>query len=118
MSETVTCGHPESLIVTSVESDYQFCELCEARSERDDALTMEAHLGARVRLLQEALKPFSDFAGELFARNYNRRDRLVSIGAADLHLTVGDFFDARAALAKATVSQDARTPQETDKVES
>lgn len=51
--------------------------------------------------MRKALEPFSEFAGELFARNYNRSDRLISIGEANLHLSVGAFFDARAALSKA-----------------
>lgn len=50
------CGHPASLLVRSTESDYQFCELCEARRERNDALTMEEHLSARVRQMEGALK--------------------------------------------------------------
>ena len=35
------CGHHSSLLVKSVESNYQFCELCECRKERNDALEME-----------------------------------------------------------------------------
>lgn len=107
------CGHPTELLVRSTESDYAFCELCEARSERNDALTMEEHLGARVRVLEEALKPFAEFAKELFARNYNRSDRLMSIGDADLHLSVGAFFDAHTALVRAlpNVPREADTPQ-------
>lgn len=50
-NDPLSCGHPASLLVRSVESDYCFCELCEARKERDDALKMEEHLGARVRAL-------------------------------------------------------------------
>ena len=37
------CGHHHSLRVRSVESDYEFCQLCEARSELRDALAMEHH---------------------------------------------------------------------------
>lgn len=54
------CGHPASLLVQSVESDYRFCELCEARSERNDALKMEKHLGARVRILEAALRDIAN----------------------------------------------------------
>lgn len=56
MSEKLDCGHPASLLIKSTESDYQFCELCEARCERDDALHMEESLGVRVRALEDALR--------------------------------------------------------------
>lgn len=54
--DPLPCGHPALLLVQSTESDYTFCELCEARSERTDALQMEDHLGARVRILTSALE--------------------------------------------------------------
>lgn len=41
MTEAMQCGHPAEFVVKSVESDYQFCELCEAKSQLRDALTME-----------------------------------------------------------------------------
>lgn len=50
------CGHHPSLIVRSVESEYQFCELCEARSERNDALKMEEHYRYRSERLEAALR--------------------------------------------------------------
>lgn len=59
-NDPLACGHPASLLVRSAESDYCFCELCEARSERNDALKMEEHLGARVRLLTAALRGLLD----------------------------------------------------------
>lgn len=50
------CGHHPSLIVRSTESEYQFCELCEARSELNDALTMEEHYRYRSERLEVALR--------------------------------------------------------------
>lgn len=42
------CGHPISLLIRSVESDYAFCELCEERSMRKDSEEMEYHLLAKL----------------------------------------------------------------------
>lgn len=50
------CGHHESLLVKSVESDYQFCELCEARHRQRDAETMERWLKKRCDVLEERLR--------------------------------------------------------------
>lgn len=50
------CGHHPSLIVRSVESEYQFCELCEARRERNDAIAMEEHYRFRCERLEVALR--------------------------------------------------------------
>lgn len=44
VSATLECGHPAALLVKSVESDYKFCELCECRSQRNDAEKREAEL--------------------------------------------------------------------------
>lgn len=57
---------------------------------------------ARADKLAEALKPFSEIAGEFFARNYNKPDVVLKI--EDPHgdryvITAGDLFQARAALA-------------------
>lgn len=38
------CGHHTSLRVRSVESNYEYCDLCETMSRMRDALTMEADL--------------------------------------------------------------------------
>lgn len=40
----LNCGHPAALLGRSVESDYSFCELCEARSMLRDALYSEGEL--------------------------------------------------------------------------
>lgn len=37
----LACGHPAVLLVRSVESDYEHCQLCETRDRLRDALTME-----------------------------------------------------------------------------
>lgn len=46
---TLECGHPAELLTKSVESDYQFCELCEARSRARDAEAMEAELREQLK---------------------------------------------------------------------
>lgn len=43
------CGHPDELLVKSVESDHQFCELCECRDRLRDALEMERSLSADLK---------------------------------------------------------------------
>ena len=57
-------------------------------------------LHARVKALEEALRPFSELAGELFARNCNRGDVVVSFDKpSELHrLTFDDFLSARSVL--------------------
>jgi len=71
-NDPLPCGHPALMLVRSVESDYCFCELCEARKERDDALQMEAHLGARVRVLEEALRETSQAMAKLTLEGVDR----------------------------------------------
>lgn len=53
--------------------------------------------GERLDALTKALRPFSEMAGELFARNRHRGEVLIALdNPGDLHrITVGDFFDAR-----------------------
>jgi len=53
-----------------------------------------------VEALRAALEPFSDMAGELFARNWNASDVVIALdNPGDPHrVTVGDFFAARRAL--------------------
>jgi hypothetical protein len=48
----LACGHPHSLLIRSVESDYSFCELCDTRNQRDDAVTMEAALQIKLTAAQ------------------------------------------------------------------
>jgi hypothetical protein len=43
-AQELPCGHPASLLVSSVESDYACCELCDTRSRRDDAEQRELEL--------------------------------------------------------------------------
>lgn len=66
------------------------------------ALSEAEQRAARADKLAEALKPFSEIAGEFFARNYNKPDVVLKI--EDPHgdryvITAGDLFQARAALA-------------------
>lgn len=46
------CGHPESLRVRSVESDAEFCELCDTRQRCADAERSEAALRRGIRQLR------------------------------------------------------------------
>jgi len=59
----------------------------------------------RVRVLEEALRPFNIIAGELFARNFNRKDKVYSIQGispdgfpVELSLLFEAFLNAHAAL--------------------
>ncbi len=57
---------------------------------------------AEVKHLRERLKPFSEFAGVLFERNFNRTDSVAEMTDVDNipHVIfAGSFFDARTALA-------------------
>jgi hypothetical protein len=55
-------------------------------------------------VLERALEPFSVLAGELFARNYNRSDPVVTLtgqtdmGPAEMSLTFEAFLNARTTL--------------------
>jgi hypothetical protein len=83
----------------------------DAEAERDDALARLAAAEGRVAALTEALKPFKDMAGELFARNWNRSDVVIALdNPGEPHrLTFGDFLELNAALA--TVATPADTPE-------
>ena len=54
------CGHHISLKISSVESTHTFCELCEMRSERNDAVEMEIHLRAKLDAIITAAMPFAE----------------------------------------------------------
>lgn len=55
---------------------------------------------ALVDRMAEALRPFSDMAGELFARNYNREDQVLGFEFDGQRVTLkfADFLAARAIL--------------------
>ncbi len=57
-------------------------------------------LKAENERLQAALKPFSDMAGELFARNWNASQIVTALDKPDdpHRVTAGDYFAARMAL--------------------
>lgn len=59
MVRRLQCGHHSSLLIKSVESDYQVCELCEALHRKRDAETMEAHLIAENTALKAQLARFT-----------------------------------------------------------
>lgn len=75
-----------------------------AREEeaRSDAMEKaNAALRARVKDLEEGLAPFSEMAGELFARNYNISDVVLTLPRPDegpVAVTFGDFNRARTLL--------------------
>jgi hypothetical protein len=50
------CGHHPSLFIKSVESDAQWCELCDMRSQRNDAVQMEHHYRERLEVAERALR--------------------------------------------------------------
>lgn len=64
-----------------------------------DALLLEAK--SRIESLEAALKPFSEFAGIVFERNFENSDPVDTITASDgrrVTLYARDYFAARAAL--------------------
>ena len=65
-----------------------------------------AALASELLVLREALRPFSIAAGGLFTRNFNASDVLFLKAAtashAEVRVTAGDFFRARAALSGGT----------------
>jgi hypothetical protein len=73
-----------------------------AAALRDEMRDELARLREANRELVEALKPFSEMAGELFARNWNDEDVVAVLdNPGDPHrITASDFFRARAVLAK------------------
>lgn len=76
---------------TEIETELR-CAL-EAAEARVKALT------ERLAEMEAALEPFSDMAGELFARNWNTSDVVIALdNPCDPHrVTAGDFFAARRA---------------------
>lgn len=74
-----------------------------AYDQNEAALKARAEAAeAEVKRLRERLKPFSEFAGVLFERNFNRTDSVAEMTDVDNipHLIfAGSFFDARQALA-------------------
>lgn len=54
-SSNLPCGHHISSLVKSVESDAQFCEVCDLMSQRDDAVAMEEQYRAERDSLRKAL---------------------------------------------------------------
>lgn len=58
--------------------------------------------------LTKALEPFSKAAGELYARNWNASQVVMSFSAEEgiVKLTAGDFFAARSALSSSSTSRE------------
>ena len=62
--------------------------------------TQDAAKDARIRELEKALLPFSEMAGELFAKNWNNDEIAMSVNRDGKcsKLLASAFFDARAVL--------------------
>lgn len=78
----MSCGHPKSLVVRSVESDAEVCELCDTRQRRNDAEAMEL----RYRQQRDAL-----------------RLALIDLAVAVNAMPESDRFGATASLERARV---------------
>lgn len=67
----------------------------------DDEPNDYVHAMAEIWRLRAALEPFSQMAGELFARNKNEDEILIALDNPDdpHRITVADFFEARRVLA-------------------
>jgi hypothetical protein len=53
----MTCGHHRSLSISSAETGkFLYCELCNVRSERNDAVQLETELRARIAELERELR--------------------------------------------------------------
>lgn len=59
-ADMLPCGHHPSLLVKSVESDYQFCELCECRRMRNDAEQMERVYKEKLEAVTNAAQPSAE----------------------------------------------------------
>lgn len=72
----------------------------ELHEKLEDAEAEAKALRARVADLEAALKPFSDIAGEMFARNWNKEQIVLALDTPERvnRLTFDDFLAARAAL--------------------
>lgn len=95
-------GQDEMLATYSDDISRLRAEIEQLRRERDAQRTRQEE---RVRVLEEALRPFNIIAGELFARNFNRKDKVYSIQGispdgfpVELSLLFEAFLNARAAL--------------------
>lgn len=63
-TRNLPCGHDHSLGVRNIESNVVFCELCEARDERRDALTMEQDLARELAIAVEALRAIQIYGSD------------------------------------------------------
>lgn len=74
--DALECGHPASLMLHSAETgEPLYCELCDIRSQRNDAVRMEEHYKARAEkaeaerdALRERVARLNKEAGDLRAR--------------------------------------------------
>lgn len=64
----LACGHPAPLLVRSVESNYEYCQLCEARDRLRDALTMERTYAAQLADSEKRAKELADLIFEEYGR--------------------------------------------------
>ncbi|WP_028955933.1 hypothetical protein [Sulfitobacter sp. 20_GPM-1509m] len=88
---------------TNGEDKAHWSNIYNAENCRKAADTLAAQQ-AVIDELVAALRPFSEIAGEMFARNWNiDQSPVLALDNPERenHVTVADFFQARAALAKA-----------------
>lgn len=66
----------------------------------------------RIKALEDALRPFSRVAGEMFARNWNRDDVAILFDGEceEIRLIFADFLSAHAALAASQPAPDCHQP--------
>jgi len=78
------CGHPADLAVISAEEPGKFlyCELCNCRQERNDALQMEAELSAKLKQCQQDLNQTLADAQEEGTRLREEKMRLFEVNLA------------------------------------
>ncbi len=97
--ERLRAGHQYSGIVDplDIEAAAEIERLTESHAELE---AIGKRMIAEIDRLRAALKPFSEMAGELFARNWNNDGVVVALdNPGDSHrLTARDFFAARMAL--------------------
>lgn len=89
---SLECGHPASLLVKSLESNAQWCELCDTRDRRNDAEAMERHYKAelatekeRYQAMLSLLAQESKIADELRAEVARLNSAIANMADAAMH---------------------------------
>lgn len=100
-TEVVLLTDPELGEVTDIDMTIGTLNVILARCYDFERMRDEnRELRTTIEKLGSALKPFSDFAGELFARNFNASDSHGTFMTETGHVSIynRDFYAARAAL--------------------